>query len=380
MYIWHGENYQEAYSVDDNYFAYYDDYSLSFTTSIKGKHIRPVKKNPYPEFLSYEGLELVVLNEVKMYDGPSSDYTKITSLPAGTRVTSDFNDGMWAHIIYENNEGWVYFNQTSIGDQLPEIIIANGNNQNISNLHETSLYNSLDENKGIICSIPENSSIQLIGNCSSSFSKNYYVSFDENNGWLIDEGNEFVFDVSGSKLHSYADIALYDELLNGEVIGTIQADEEVELLKMVYDSDCKERYYCLCDGLQGWTGAGAQCFVDVNVLKGYEKGFSKEDAEVYKAINGDKEDFKFVGNESFLIVNSVFDDNTEWHYVKNAEKEGWIKEEVFFYETDVDQEESYQIEHNTKSIPSVIYYYVVGALIISVSSFVLIRYLNIKKK
>ena len=380
LYIWHGSNMDRAYSVDDTYFAQYGDYSFSFQTSIKGEHIRPVRRNPYPEFLSYETFELMAINEVRVYDGPSSDFAKVATLSAGTTVVSDYNDGMWAHVLYEGSNGWLYFNQTSKNDSLPEVIVVNSGDWSVENIKEVSLLNALDEHRGTISSIPENSSIQLIGNCSSSFSKNYYVSFEDNNGWLIDGGNELVFDVSGSKLHSYDDIVLYEDLSSNEVVGIVQPDEEVELLKVAFDTDGKERYCCRSDGMLGWTGPDPQCFVDANVLRGYEKGFAKEDTEIYKAINGDKEGFRFAENEQFLVVSSVVDGGTEWHYVKNAEKEGWIKGEVHYYETDVDQEETYQTEHNTRSIPSVIYYYVAGALIISISSFVLIRYLNVKKK
>ena len=382
LYIWHGDNYEKAYSADDSYFAYYGDYSFSFSTSIKGNDIRPVKKKPDPEFLTYENLELMTLADIKVYDGPSADYEKVDTLSEGATISSDYNDGMWAHITHDEKEGWIYFNQTSLADDLPEVIITNKTVQIISNLNEASLYNSLSENRGTIVSIPAESEILYIGTCSSSFNKKYYyVNFDDNKGWLIDEGKEFVFNATGSKLYSYGEITLYDDLDGSNIVSVIQQDEEIELLKIAFDSQGKERYCCRHEGVTGWTSSDPPCFVDSNVIKGHEKAFVEEETEVYKTIDGDKADFIVKENEQFVVIGSVNDNDSEWHYIKNADKEGWINCEIHFYDAEEEPQTTIEPERNTKkSIPSVIYYYVAGAFVIGISTFVLIRYLNLKKK
>ena len=89
FYIWHGSNEQRAYSVNDTYFAYYEDYHFAFSTSIKGEDIRPIRKKPDAEFLTYESLELKAIEEVRIYDGPSSDFEKVKTLPEGSVINSD---------------------------------------------------------------------------------------------------------------------------------------------------------------------------------------------------------------------------------------------------------------------------------------------------
>ena len=383
LYIWHGSNDQRAYSVNDSYFAYYGEYSFSFSTSIKGSDIRPLKKNPDSEFLTYENLELQAIEEIKIYSGPSSDYEKVKTLPAGSTIESDYNDGMWAHVVEGDDEGWIYFNQTSKEDDLPKAIIKSSDKLFISNLNETTLYNSVDEKRGEITKIPASSSIEYLGRAGSSFSRYYYVNYDEYNGWLIDEGDNFVFDIPGTKMHPYSEIVIYEDLDSESIVGVIQSNEEVDVLKTLFDSEGKRRYLCKNDEYTGWTKADPNCFVDFNIDRGFEKAFVEEEAVIFESINGNKTEQILEKGEEFLLIDSIDNNGMEWHYIKNASKEGWINKEISFYdhEDTTDIQEENEIRQTTKtSIPSVVYYYVAGAFIISISTFVLIRYLNLKKK
>lgn len=382
LYVWHGDNDQRPYSVNDSYFAYYGDYSFSFSTSIKGENIRPLKKKPDADLLTYENLELLAIEEVRVYDGPSSDYTKVETLSEGSIIESDYNDGMWAHVLIGDGEGWLYFNQTSKKDDLPKVIIKNNGELVLSNINDTVLYNSVEENKGGIIEIPAASSINYIGKLDSSFSRYYYVSYDDYKGWLTDEGDNFVFEMSNAKLYPYSEIVLYESLENKNIIGVIQSGEEIEVVKILYNSEGQKRYYCRNYELTGWTNTDPPCFVDCSIDRGFEKAFVEETAAIFESINGNKTDKTLEKNEEFLVIDSIDNDGMEWHYIKNAAKEGWINKEISFYErSESATEGTNEIEHSTRtSIPSVVYYYVAGAFIISVSMFVLIRYFNLKKK
>ena len=381
LYVWHSEDMDMAYDVNDSYFVYYGDYSFSFSTSIKGEHIRPVKKVPSSEYLTYENFELLVLDETKIYEGPASDYKNVATLYEGTTISSDYNDGMWAHITDEGKEGWIYFNQTSIKDDLPRVVIINRNGLTVENTTDIVLYDSL-KNKDTNSIIPANSILNYTGNCSSSFERRfYYIQYNEENGWIIDEGNSLLFNIEGSRLFAYENVVLYDSLLNDNVVSVIQENDTADVIKMVYDPQGIGKYYCRYEGLEGWTSSAANCFVDSSILKGFERAYLDEDAVIYQGINDQKTEKTINKNESFLVISSTENNGEAWHYVKNKDKEGWIKADLYFYEK-IEDEESYSEpeERTSRKVPDIMYYYVAGAFIISISSYVLIKYLNIKKK
>lgn len=381
LYVWYSFDENKAYNVNDSYFAYYGDYSFSFSTSISGKHIRPVKKVPNSEFLTYENLELLVLDETKVYEGPSSDYKKVATLFEGTTISSDYNDGMWAHIIDEDKEGWIYFNQTSVKDDLPGVIIKNNDGISAVNINDVVLYDSL-KNKDTNAVIPAGSTLTYLGNCSTSFeNKHQYMLYDGKNGWITDEGDSLVYDLEGSRLFAYENVILYDDLSGSKVISVIQGNDAADVLKMVFDSHGKEKYYCRYEGLEGWTSAVANCFVDSSIIKGFEKAFVVEDTALFKQIGGEESGTSISKNEEFLVISSTEVDDKSWHYIRMGNKEGWISADLHFFEKNENEENDSEIEDRTnKKVPDVMYYYVAGAFIISISTFVLIRYLNVKKK
>lgn len=384
IYIWHGNNMDKAYDQNDSYMAYYGDYSFSFSSSIKGSDIRPVYKNPDKELLSYDSLKLMALKTVDIYDGPSEDYKKLFSIDKDTVFISDYNDGMWAHIIFEEREGWVYYNQTSIKDVMPGVIIVNDNHIKINSDNEISIYDSLNANEPIHKISVEEESLSYIGLCSSSFvNKAFYVSYENNkNGWIFNRDNNLIFEVNNNTLFSNEDVVLYNSLDNEEVSTIIQAGETAIISRICFDSDGNERYYCEYNGKNGWTNSGAKCFVDKSILNNHEKGFVENDAELYSMPDGNKVGGTMNANEEFVILSSIKHNNLEWNYVKNETKEGWINQEVKYYSKDENAEVSETVEERVmnNSIPSIFYYYGFGAVIVALSTLVLIRYLNITKK
>ena len=382
VYVWHGSNPFTAYNKNDTYLFEYDDNSQGFFSTVNGDDIRPIKANPDPELLTYESLRLLVLDEVNVYEGPSTDFKKVTDLTKETIVNSDYNDGMWAHITNEDNEGWIYYNQTAPNDKLPNVIIKNDEELTAESAEDISLYSSLKKDV-IITTIPKNSVIKIkyFGNCSTCFSTQYfYVDFDDQRGWIINKGNEVLFDLSGSKLYAYDELALYEDLNSDKATAIVYANESIEVLKAAFDAKGEERYFCRYDGYEGWTDSGAPCFVNFSIIKGYEKAYVDEMADLYKIIDGEKTNKTIEANEEFLVIRSLHNDPF-WHYVKNNEKEGWIYAELHHYENKQDEEENPDDDNRTnKNIPDVMYYYIAGTVIVSISVFVLLRYLNIKKK
>ena len=117
-------------------------------------------------------------------------------------------------------------------------------------------------------------------------------------------------------------------------------------------------------------------------MNNHEKGFVENDAELYSMPDGNKVGGTMNANEEFVILSSIKHNNLEWNYVKNETKEGWINQEVKYYSKDENAEVSETVEERVmnNSIPSIFYYYGFGAVIVALSTLVLIRYLNITKK
>lgn len=379
FYVWHGNNMEVAYSPYDDYFVEYGERSFSFSHSIRGDNFRPINKNPDPELLAYEDIRLYACYDTNIYDGPSADYKKTGTLLQGNEVYSDYNDGMWAHLTGGEYEGWIYFNQTCINDDLPQVIIINGNELKIENAAETHLYDSPNGDQGE--TIKAGSTFTYLGSCSSSFARKYfYVQNGDKKGWIRnDEGERLIFDTMGARLIAYDGVVLYKNLSDETVSTVVQENEEAEVLNTVFDSEGKERYYCRYEGQEGWTAPSASCFVDLSIIRGYEKAYLDEETSLFNRIDGSPTDTVVGKNEEFLVVSSIQNGDSAWHYIRNEEKEGWINADLH-KEADHNAE-YYAAENKSKrSVPDVMYYYAAGTLIISISTFVLIRYLNLRKK
>ncbi len=163
IYVWNGDP-DIAYDGKSDYMASLDN---NRTVIINASDFYPLYKQS-DKYLSYEDIEFIVLDNVAVFNGPGNDYTRILYLKKGTVLTSDYNDGKWAHVIYNNQNGWIYFRMTSSKDEFPDVMInVETEGEKITIEEGMELYSRPD--------IPKN----VIAETSKDVACNYYyVDYD----------------------------------------------------------------------------------------------------------------------------------------------------------------------------------------------------------
>ena len=165
IYVWNGDS-TNAYDGESNYMANLDS---GRTVNIDASDFYPLEKYP-DKYLSYDEYNFIALNNIRIYNGPSSDYTMIFNLKKGTVLTSDYNDGKWAHVIYNNKKGWIYFRMTNSEDEFPNVMInVETEGEKIAIEQGTELYSRPD--------IPKNTVAENKEDVTCNY---YYVDYNYN--------------------------------------------------------------------------------------------------------------------------------------------------------------------------------------------------------
>jgi len=226
-YKWNGEtnaptgkklNYDEVYEVryeiinnnemyvDVNKKTTNEDGSTSYSEliRIKLKDTKPLEVKLEDHKKETKMKYYVFDDSCYLYNGPSQIYGKISpeiSLSIGTIIEVEYYDDMWAYVEYNGYKGWVYTYTYRNNEQEYSGMVNINNNyrENIITVKNVVMYKSpkTDEELGVV--IPKEETLNVIYTYSMiPRSPIYYVEYNGTRGWIkpIEEKDNFSEDTN----------------------------------------------------------------------------------------------------------------------------------------------------------------------------------------
>lgn len=354
-----------------------------------------------------------------LYKGPSKLYDKIDGnimIPAGTIISFEYADEMWAYVEYDGHKGWVYIYQmidvSPYGEGSCLVEINQGTKYTLKELHLTENPDGDKENGVVVPAFTEVSYKYTY----TPYAHKYAICIEYNGkeGWYIVEDFETadIYNYRDIELIAVKELPVYSEFRNenSEVLTTIPVNAECNILYYATDDYWTETWcYISYNGIEGWVKEDYEN--DNYSIEDYYFNSEYKTIVTYKLLVN-KELYDTVdGNSAGTIIPSgttlyrkyyYNTENSEWMYIYNDNYKGWIKYKYSDLE-EIDRKENLENENITDieeikneevavqsgngdiniqfiSLMNIIIICIVVALIISVLSIMILKVVNKKKE
>lgn len=336
-----------------------------------------------------------------LYNGPSKIYGKVDNdvmIPVGETITYTYKDELFAYVDYKGTKGWVYTYQVVDGNPGPYkegSSLATLENGKIHTVNDATIYINPYKGESTNVVIPKNTDIEYKYVYDYNvFKPSYYVTYKNTSGWIFNTDKETVLAKSFNSglIYTYEDSlklckkAMYDCDTYGDVI---PKNTLIPIKYIVGGYD--DLLYVENDEYSGWIETLHE---ELSYRLSYSKSviLLENDVEEYSEINGTKTD-KVLKNGKVSVYDFYILDNenesVRWFYV--PDNKTWIKvsENSFKFLEEID--DSGIIEDNTETekkddikttmpINELIIYILIGAVILSLCVFVIIKLVNKKQE
>ena len=378
-------------------------YSPSLGGYIKLTDIEAFGNIDLDTFNNFGSGKLYVFREgAYLYKGPSKTYGKVDGnvmLPVGTVVEYEYSDVLFAYVTYNGVSGWVYYYQRSMGPYEEGSSLASIESTELITIEDTILYNDPFTKTKKIFTIPNGTKLTSKYEYIYDRATYYYVEYNGNAGWIVNDigllrENAKIFNRS-TPIKICKNRVNEEETTCSDVITTIPKNK-ITSVKYVTENGYNTWFFVNYDGKTGWVfdneGIGtSNCISEAidgselfNLLKDtylYDDIFGNITTKVVKAGSVEYD---------FMEFENADDENSDkWIHIVDK---GWIKVNTSSSEpiepetpenpttNPTTPEEPEKPNSKTILIKDLINYCVVGACILSLTTFVVIKLVNKNKE
>ncbi len=289
---------------------------------------------------------LVIGNGADLYQGPSKLYGKINGahIPAGTIISYEYYDEVWAYVTYNDFKGWVYsyyfddyFNIYE--DEIPKTL-AEADHGTFYTIKDIQIYDDpIFKNKTF--TIPKGEEVEYYYMYNH---ESIYINYNNKTGWYFLE--DLLASKSSGEIITLEPLSIYEEPNNNSnILKNIPIETEVFYDIAAYplyfygDNEIIPWYYVDYEGIKGWISSTYSEYGIVDAH--YYEGNVLEEGDIYNSINGE-----VIGNlKENDIVNVKYEFNNNY-YIYTDEINGWYKGKIKYIK-DIDKSD---IKPNKPSI------------------------------